>query len=100
MGKKDRKKIQLALAKENMDIFFDLLEKRFRPDFDKEYIKEILRFSTGFNLRLTREQKLKFCKKCHIYWNVDSREIRFNSKTFTKEYICKNCGFIRRFRYK
>lgn len=100
MNNKQRKQIQLHYAKENIDYFFELLETRFCPEYDKMYVRDIKRLSEGFNIRLTREQKLKFCKKCNIYWNVNTREIRLNPKLSAKEYICKNCGFIRRFRYK
>lgn len=100
MKNKEKKKLQLELAKENIDFFFKLLEKRFNPDFDKQYIKEIKRLSQGFNIRLTREQKLKFCKKCEIFWNTKTRDIRLNKNNKCKEYICKECGTIRRFQYK
>lgn len=99
MKSKERKKIQAEYAKKNIDFFFNLLETRFRPDFDKFYVREIIRFSQGFNVRLTRDEKLKFCKKCSCFWNQDSRLIRINSDLKTKEYICKSCGFRRRFKF-
>lgn len=100
MAKKIGKNHKRDLAKENIEFYFDLLEKRFLPEYDPKYIKEILRFSKGFNIRLTRDQKLKFCKNCHIFWDINTREIRLNPQTKTKDYTCKNCGFTRRFRYK
>ncbi len=99
MKNKDRKKIQLEYTKKNISFLFDLLEKRFKPSYDKFYIREIKRLSQGFNLRLTREQKLKFCKKCNIFWNIKTREIRLNSTLKAKEYICKNCSYVKRFPY-
>lgn len=100
MKNKDKKLLQTNLAKENIEHFFNLLKTRFYPDFDSKYIKEIQNLSTSFNIRLSREQKLKFCKKCLTYLDVNSREIRFNPTFKTKEYICKNCGAVRRFKYK
>lgn len=100
MKNKDRKKIQLLYAKENISHYFNLLEQRFCPKYDSLYVKEIQILSQGFNIRLDRDQKLKFCKKCRCFWNIESREIRFNPRLCTKEYICRNCGFVRRFRYK
>lgn len=100
MKTKDRKLIQKQYANENLQFFFSLLETRFRPSFDNLYIKEIQIFSKSFNIRLTREQKLKFCKNCNIFWDTNSKEIRLNSKLGCMEHICKNCGFIRRFKYK
>jgi len=73
-----RKKIQLEYARKNIDFFFNLLETRFYPKFDKLYVLEIKRLSQGFNLRLNREEKLKFCKNCNSHFNSKSRLIRFN----------------------
>lgn len=100
MNNKERKLIQTKLACHNIDFFFDLLDNRFNCEFDKEYVKEIKKLSEGFNIRLKREQKLKFCRKCNSYLDISTREIRFNPKTFTKDYICKNCGCCRSFKYK
>lgn len=100
MKNKAKKNLKIDYAKQNIEHFFNLLETRFYPSFDKLYVREIKRFSEGFNIRLSREQKLKFCKKCNCYWNVESRNIIFNKKLKTKEYHCKNCDYIKRFKYK
>jgi RNase P subunit RPR2 len=100
MKNKDRKKLQLNYAQKNIDFFFSLLEKQFNPNFDKFYIREIKKLSQSFNIRLKREEKLKFCKTCEIFWNAKTREIRLNDKTKCKEYICKNCSYVRKFKYK
>ena len=100
MNNKQRKKLMQDYAKKNISFFFKLLDDRFYPKLDKYYIREIKRLSTGFNIRLKREEKLKFCKKCNSYWDSNSREIRLNPNLKTKEFICKNCGFVRRFKYK
>ena len=99
MKARDRKKIQFEYAKKNISYFFNLLDSRFKPKFDKFYIRDIKRLSQGFNIRLSREQKLKFCKKCNVFWNVNTREIRFNKDLKAKEYICKNCSYVKRFPY-
>ena len=100
MKNKERKSLQLKYARENINYFFKLLDKRFYPQYDKMYVREIKRLSEGFNIRLSREEKLKFCKRCNLYWDSKSREIRFDSDSNVKEYICKNCLYVRRFRYK
>ena len=99
MNNKERKKFQKELAQKNINFYFSLLEERFRPEFDADYIKEIKRLSEGFNIRLDREEKLRFCKKCMSYMTAETREIRLNSKNRTKEIICKKCGEVRRFKY-
>lgn len=99
MNNRERKKIMQFYAKKNINFLFDLLKNRFEPNQDKYYINEILRFSTAFNIRLKREEKLLFCKKCKCFWNNNNLSIRLNPKLRAKEYICKNCGFVRRFKY-
>lgn len=97
---RNRKVVQKDLAKDNIDHFFELLEKRFYPDFDTKYVKNIKDIAKSFNIRLSREEKLKFCNRCNIFWNSETREIRLNAKLGAKEYICRNCGHVRRFRYR
>jgi len=99
MNNKDRKKLQVEFAKSNLNKFFNLIDTRFYPEMDSNYILEIKRISEGFNIRLSREQKLKFCKKCNSFWDVNSRIIRINPKTCSVEHKCKNCGFTRRFKF-
>ena len=100
MNNKDRKKLQLELAKTNLDKFFKLLETRYCPEMDSNYIKEIKRISEGFNIRLNREQKLKFCKKCSSNLDITSKKIRINPKNCAVEHICNNCGDIRRYKFE
>ncbi len=99
MVKKLNKKIKLEIAKENINFYFNLLETSFKSEYNQKYIKEIQKLSKGFNIRLNREQKLKFCKKCLIYHCTQTRQIRLNPLTKTKDYICKNCGETRKFKY-
>lgn len=100
MKNKQRKKIKNFYVKKNIEKYFELLQKRFEPSFDEKYIKEIINLCSSFNIRLKKEDKIKFCKKCNTYFNIQTREIRFNNLTKTKDYICKNCGFTRKFPYK
>lgn len=98
MKTKDKKKIQFNLANENINYFLTLLQTRFEPNFDKYYIKQIKKISQAFNIRLKKSDKLKFCKNCETYLDNKTRDIRVNSQFQSKEYICKNCGFVRRYK--
>lgn len=100
MKNKQKKQIQHHYAKKNIEYYLDLIKKNKFPKYSKLYIREILRFTTGFNIRLKREEKINFCKKCLTPWNSSTRTIRFNKQTKTKNIICKNCGFTKRFPYK
>lgn len=96
--KKDVKKMKSQIAKENIDFFFNLLKSRKNKEFDAQYIREIKKLSEGFNFRLTKEQKLLFCKKCSLFFDKNNLQIiRIDSKNFTKNYTCPRCNFTRRF---
>ena len=103
MNKKGRKKLQKQYAQSALDFYFNKLEEEFSsipPQYQQLYVKEIIKLQTSFNIKLKRERKLKICKKCYTFQNSTTQRIRLNQKLKTKEYICKNCGNSRRFRYK
>jgi RNase P subunit RPR2 len=98
MKNKDRKQLQSNLGKENLKFFIELLKSRKNPQFDSQYIREIKKISQGFNIRLSREQKLLFCQKCSLFFEKENlQKIRLNTKDFTKNYTCPQCGNIKRF---
>jgi RNase P subunit RPR2 len=98
--KSNKKKEQKKLVEKNINKLFRFIETNFYPKYNEKYIELILKLSKSFNYRLKREEKLKFCKKCKTPWNNSTRLIRLNKHNKTVEYICKNCGFKRRFKYK
>jgi RNase P subunit RPR2 len=99
--KVNRKKYQKNLAFDLILNYFKLLQENKFPEFEKDYTKEILKISSSFNIRLDREKKLSFCRKCFVFFRINrTLKIRLNSKFKTKDYICLNCGNIKRFRYK
>lgn len=100
MKGKNKKEKQKELATSNIEKFFDLLKTNFYPNYNSKYVKQIKEISQSFNIRLTREQKQKFCKKCNNYFTIKNREIRLNSNLKTKEIICKNCSSVKRYPYK
>ncbi len=95
-----KKSKKQELAKENVDFFFKLIKENFCLIYNKKYLTEILKISQRFNFRLNRKDKLKFCKKCLCVWDTKNLKIRLNPKLKTKDYICVNCGYIKRFKYK
>lgn len=100
MKKKLRKNIKQQLALNAIHTYFKTLKEHQNPNYHKNYVQEILKISKSFNIRLSREDKQKFCKKCSTYFSVQTREIRLNPKNNCKEIICKNCGEIKRYKYK
>ena len=98
--KKKKKQFQREQAQKSIQIYLKLIQDNTYPNYSSKYIKEIKKLSQGFRIRLNREQKLQFCKKCNTPWNSSTRNIRFNTENKTKEYICKKCGHIKKLRYK
>lgn len=103
MNKKGRKKQQKQYAQNALTFYFNKLEEDFSSiptQYQQLYVKEIVKLQTSFNIKLKREEKLKICKQCYTFQNSTTQCIRLNPKLKTKEYICKNCGSVRRFKYK
>lgn len=100
MKAKQKKQFQYQLARENLSYYLDLIRYRHYPNYTSYYIGEVKKFATAFRIRLSREEKLLFCKYCNSPLYSSTKSIRLNKKTKTKDIICKNCGIIRRFPYK
>ena len=112
MNKRNRKKMQLEYAKKAIQSYFDLikdfsnqnLDSKMIEKYEKEYVKEILNIASSFTIRLTKEEKYSFCKKCFSCYKLTGKEknvmIRLNSQLGTKEYRCLKCNNIRRIKYK
>lgn len=101
MNKKHKKKLQKEYANTAVLDYFSHLNKTNLEDISKLYVKEIIKFQTSFNLKLSKEQKLSFCKKCYSYHpTFKTLQIRLNSKLKCIEYICTSCKSVKRFKYK
>lgn len=92
--RKNKKNLKNQFAKDAIDKYLKLIETE-NNEFLIDYVKEIKKISQGFNITLSKEEKLKFCKKCLIPWNNKTRKIRIKNKN--KEFICLNCNYIKRF---
>lgn len=71
------------------------------PERSERYLRLIWKLLEKYKVRLTREQKLSFCKRCFTLW-VPGRnvEIFFDQRNSIIEYTCKKCGFKRKLKYK
>ncbi len=67
------------------------------PIRSKRYVKMAWDLIKRHKLKLTSEQKSKFCRKCLIFWKVgDTLRIFFDRKKNVFFYICNNCNYKRR----
>ena len=94
------KNLKKDFAEKNISKLFKLLESNFFENYNKKYVKLILKISESFNIRLKRSQKQKFCRKCLTFFTSKNRKIRVNKKLKAIEYICLECSNIKRYRYK
>lgn len=106
MNKKQKKLAQKKYANLAFNDYFSFLNSLDENELklEKLYVKELIKLQTSFNLKLSKEIKLQLCKKCLTYHPIHKEKktllIRLNSKTKTKNYICKNCGYTKRIPYK
>jgi len=92
-----------TIAKGRIERLFDFVELYAKKDLElaKKYVDLIVRLAQKHNIRLTKDQKIKFCKKCHTPWIFgENVEVQVNKKTGCVEYTCKECGHVKRVRYK
>jgi len=90
-----------TIAKERVEILLDLAEEEFfkHPERSKRYLQLVDKIRMKVNLRLTKEQKKRFCKKCHTLWiKGKTLEIKKGAKGRRGPdiYICMVCGAERK----
>jgi ribonuclease P protein subunit RPR2 len=94
---------QQDIARERIDILLGLAEKNFRkkPERSHRYVELARKISLRYNVRMKKEQKRKFCKKCNslLLPGVTS-SARLDSKRRLLIIKCKNCNTIYRHPYK
>ncbi|MCC7552107.1 hypothetical protein KO317_00380 [Candidatus Micrarchaeota archaeon] len=86
------------IAQERIEILFKLAQEEFdkHPERSKRYLELVDKIRTKVNLRLTKEQKKLFCKKCHTLWiKGKTLEIKKCAK-LPDIYICKACDTERK----
>lgn len=64
------------------------------PTRTKRYIQMLWRFVKKYKIRLSKDQKKKFCRKCLTFFVIDKTVmVIFNSKN-NKIYLkCKSCAY-------
>lgn len=67
-------------------------------DVAKEMVRLAVRIKEKYNLSFSREQKLRYCKKCFTYFHDDNKRYRLREGKIVL--TCKECGYVKRFSYK
>jgi ribonuclease P protein subunit RPR2 len=94
---------QQKIAKERIQILFDLAEKEFKkhPERSKRYVELARKIGLRYNIRFPKELKRKFCKNCNsLLIPGYSSQVRIKSEKKVLEVKCLNCKKIYRYPYK
>jgi ribonuclease P protein subunit RPR2 len=71
------------------------------PERSRRYLQLLWKLVEKYKVRLTKEQKLSFCKKCFTPWIPGKTvKVSFEPRNSIVQYECKECGHKRRLKYK
>ena len=90
---------RVKIVKERIGILFDLAEKEVKknPERSRRYVELARKIGKRCNVRLTTEQKRKFCKKCNqLLIPKKTAQIKTDSQKKFKKIKCMNCGNVSR----
>jgi len=90
---------RVKIAKERIEILFNLAEKELEknPERGRRYVEIARKIGTRCNVRLTTEQKSKFCKKCNqLLIPKRTSRIKIDPNKKFIEIKCMNCGSVNR----
>lgn len=88
---------RMRIAKERIEKLLNLAKKEFKtkPERSKKYIELARKIGKRYNVRLTKEQKRSFCKKCNqLLIPSKTSEVRLDSKKKLIIIKCTKCGNI------
>ncbi len=101
-GRGTKPEWQKALAKERIKRLFEMADKSFRKDPDRShrYVQLARKIGMRYNVRIPREMRTMFCKKCYKYLkaNINSR-VRTRSTQGAVVVTCLECGHVMRYPY-
>jgi len=94
---------QIKIAKERIRILFERAGDEFQknPELSHRWVRMARKIATRYNLRLPKELKRRFCKKC-LRFLVPGKNcrVRTNPKQQAVIVKCMRCGNIMRFPYR
>jgi len=96
----EKPKYRVDIAKERIDRLLELAKEEFNknPGRSRDYIKLARKIGMRYNVRLKKEQKQSFCKKCNqLLIPKKTSIVEIDSKKKSKIIKCLNCGNIYRY---
>lgn len=92
---------QLGIARERIEILMELAEKVLEkhPKRSQRYVELARKIGMRYNVRMTKEQKRGFCKKCNTILKpgVTSRQKTEKGAVVVR---CERCGTVRKYPFK
>ena len=94
LAKKEQKKI----ASERINILFEQAIARYKKNISlsNRYVKLARKLSMRYKVKILREYKKLFCKKCYTYL-LPGKTLRARVKDKKLIYYCLNCKKITRY---
>lgn len=100
--KKRKPLYRVKIARERIERLLNLAKEEFEknPERSRRYIELARKIGKRYNVRLTKEQKRSFCKKCNQPL-ISGKTFKFEMDSKKKLIIikCLNCGYIYRHPY-
>ncbi len=90
------------IARERIKILYELARKEAKEgheDLARRYVDHMINLSTKYNVRIPREMKRDFCKKCHTFL-VPGKTAQVRLKKGKVVIKCLRCGAYKRYVYK
>ncbi len=94
---KREKKLERRVAEERIKKLLEMAEEKKFDNYDlsRRYIELARKIAMKYRIKIPREQKRKFCKKCLYPYRHD--RVRVRIKKGRVIVTCLNCGYVRRF---
>jgi len=99
---KERALWRKRIARERIEKLFSLAKEDFKtkPERSKKYVELARKIGKRYNVRLTKEQKRRFCKGCNqLLIPSKTSEVRLDSEKKLIIIKCTNCGNIYKYPY-
>lgn len=99
---RDSKNIK-KISEERIVILLNEAQRVFAkyPERSKRYAQLAFAIVRKNKVRLTKEQKLSFCRKCFFFWRPGkSVSVIFDKKNKRIIYKCNACEYTRKIKYK
>ncbi len=97
-----RKKYMQKIARERIKILYELaMEKAIEGEEDlaRRYVDHIVNLSTKYNVRIPRDMKRNFCKRCHTFL-IPGKTAQVRLKKGKVVIKCLRCGTYKRYIYR